>query len=227
MPVHVMVSSGEDRLAPVVCRRRCLAPRNERIRRNSGEFSNPLRRRLNGSDGFGSNPPGDKRLPRLGDGRVWEVRPRPGTLPRAGTAMLSNTHRAQAIFPGPDGMRMTTARTCGRCGTDTASYVDCCGMVLCIDYTDPRCCAERHFGNHTWCELCLAAGGQRSLATQQHYWPGALEGERQEVDLCQECAEQVEHAIELHLAHGGSEMSERSQEPADENSWGGPEHPSN
>lgn len=76
-------------------------------------------------------------------------------------------------------------------------------MVLCIDYADPRCCAERHFANHTWCELCLAAGGQRSLATQQHYWPGTLGGnECREVDLCQECAEQVGQMMEHHLLGG-------------------------
>lgn len=102
----------------------------------------------------------------------------------------------QAIFPGPYGMEMTSMRTCCQCGTSTGSYVECCRMVLCADYTDPRCCAERHFGNHTWCELCLMAG-ERSLATQQHYWHGAFAHvECREVDLCQECAEQVGHILE-------------------------------
>jgi len=124
---------------------------------------------------------------------------------------------------------MTIARTCYQCRTSTVSYVECCGMVLCADYADPRCCAERHFGNHTWCELCLAAGGQRSVATQQFYWPGTPEPEL--VDLCQDCAEYMERMFAQHGLDGSGMAnplgSEARQKPADEHSRGGQGNPSN
>lgn len=86
-------------------------------------------------------------------------------------------------------------------------------------------------GNHTWCELCLDAGGQRSVATQQLYWPGAPDGgERELVDLCQEWAEHVEYMFAQHGLDGSGMAnppgSERHQRPAEEHSRGGRRHPS-
>lgn len=116
---------------------------------------------------------------------------------------------------------MTTVRTCGQCGTDTATYVECCGTVLCADCADPRSCAERHFGNHTWCVLCLALEDKCSLATQQFYWPRTPDGgEPEPMDLCQECAEYMDRKFEQHGLDGFRTAnplgSETRQEPADE-----------
>ena len=121
---------------------------------------------------------------------------------------------------------MATMRTCDQCGTDTATYVECCGTVLCADYADPRSCAERHFGNHTWCKLCLAFEDKRSLATHQFYWPGTPEPD----DLCQECAEYMDRMVEQHGLDGFGTAnplgSEARQEPADERPRGGRRQPS-
>jgi len=83
---------------------------------------------------------------------------------------------------------MKTARTCEQCGTGTGRYVECCEMVLCINNADPRCCAERHFEKHTWCELCLQVG-ERSLATHRRFLHEAFVPVTcRNSDLCEECA---------------------------------------
>ena len=126
---------------------------------------------------------------------------------------------------------MTTVRTCGECGTDTAPFVECCGTVLCVDCADPRSCAERHFGNHTWCVLCLAFEDKCSFATHQFYWTGTPEPE----DLCQECAEYMDRMVEQHGLDGfgtanplASEARQEpaDEQPADERPWGGRRQPS-
>jgi len=81
------------------------------------------------------------------------------------------------------------ADLCEECGRTTTHVLECCGTTRCADYMDAENCAERHFWDHTWCEMCEYEGIELRDATRRVFWHRSfLTIECRYVDLCEVCA---------------------------------------